>query len=116
MENNNLEEINNANKKKLKIIKNINNHEIKKNILIDYNILCGCLSLNNINKNINNDSKLILNRKKKIITNENSYIKTNPLKKLNKTINNINNFSNCNYIYLLNNGDKFIKTKRNFKV
>ena len=114
--NNNLEEINNANKKKLKIIKNINNHEIKKNILIDYNILCGCLSLNNINKNINNDSKLILNRKKKIITNENSYIKTNPLKKLNKTINNINNFSNCNYIYLLNNGDKFIKTKRNFKV
>ena len=115
--NNNLEEINNTKKKnKPKIIKNFNNHVIKKNILIDYNILCGCMSLNNINKNINNDSKLILNRKKKIITNENSYIKTNPLKKLNKTINNINNFSNCNYIYLLNNGDKFIKTKRNFKV
>ena len=113
---NNYEEINVKKKSKPQIIKNINNNEIKKNILIDYNILCGCLSLNNINKNINNDSKLIFNAKKKITsTNDNSYIKMNPTKKLNKTINNINNFSNCNYIYLLNNGDKFIKIKKQFK-
>ena len=59
---------------------------------------------------------LFLMQKKKITsTNDNSYIKMNPTKKLNKTINNINNFSNCNYIYLLNNGDKFIKIKKQFK-
>ena len=63
--NNNYEEINAKKKSKPQIIKNINNNEIKKDILIDYNILCECLSLNNINKNINNDSKLIFNAKKK---------------------------------------------------
>ena len=115
--NNNFEEINVKKKDKPQILKNINNNLIKKNILIDYNILCACLSLNNINKNIHNNCKFIFNPKKKIISiNENSYIKKNPFKKLNKTINNINNFSNCNYIYLLNNSDKFIKIKKQFKV
>ena len=100
-------------------LKKINNNDANNNNSISgKNNLYNCLSLNNINKKkTNKDNKQSLNHKKKITPFiENSYIKTNQLKNQNKTINNINNFNNCNYIYLLNNGDKFIKINRQFKI
>ena len=119
---NNNDEINVKRKCKIQKIKNINEKEIKNSLLYGDNNMYNCMSSNNIVTNINNnDNKIKINHEKKITPFiENSYIKNNQNKKQiqnlnNNTINNINNFNNCNYIYLLNNGDKYIKINRQFK-
>ena len=43
-----------------------------------------------------------------------STLRNNKLKNQNNTINNISNFNNCNYIYLFNNGERFVN--KQFKV
>ena len=114
---NNIEEINVKRKIKKQKIKNINNNTIKNSLLYDNNNLYNCMSSNNINIKINTSHNNIkLNHKKRITPFvENSYKKKNIIKNHKNTINNINNFNNCNYIYLLNNGDKYIKINRQFK-
>jgi hypothetical protein len=63
----------------------------------------------NTNKTIikkSSDKKQTLYQNKKIIRNSIrlSNLRNNQIKAQNKTINNINNFNNCSYIYLFNNG------------
>ena len=91
------------------------NNSLKNKYRLDNN-LNGCLSSININKKDKNEKKLFLNHiKRKTPFIENSFIKNNPTKNSN-TISNINNFNNCNYIYLLNNGEKYIKTNKQLKI
>lgn len=101
-------------KNKPQIINNSNT----KNKLIFNNSLNNCLSSNDIGNTMNNNDKQmnLKHNKKKTPFIENSYINNEQLKSQNNTINNINNFNSCNYIYLLNNGDKFIKINRQFKI
>ena len=104
---------------------NEENDKLKSNQIINSNLknkyrldnnLNGCLSSININKKDKNEKKLFLNHiKRKTPFIENSFIKNNPTKN-NNTISNINNFNNCNYIYLLNNGEKYIKTNKQLKI
>ena len=86
--------------------------------ILVFNSLNNCLSSNDIGNTMNNNDKQmnLKHNKKKTPFIENSYINNEQLKSQNNTINNINNFNSCNYIYLLNNGDKFIKINRQFKI
>ena len=75
----------------------------------------------NTNKTIikkSSDKKQTLYQNKKIIRNSIrlSNLRNNQIKAQNKTINNINNFNNCSYIYLFNNGEKFIKINNKLKI
>jgi hypothetical protein len=91
------------------------NNNLKNKYRLDNN-LNGCLSSININKKDKNEKNLFLNHiKRKTPFIENSFIKNNPTKN-NNTISNISNFNNCNYIYLLNNGEKYIKTNKQLKI
>ena len=91
------------------------NSNLKNKYRLDNN-LNGCLSSININKKDKNEKILFLNHiKRKTPFIENSFIKNNPTKN-NNTISNISNFNNCNYIYLLNNGEKYIKTNKQLKI
>ena len=45
-----------------------------------------------------------------------STLGNNKKKTLTNTINNISNFNNCSYIYLFNNGEKFVKINKQFKI
>lgn len=81
------------------------------------------------NKNINNKNSMILNSNSKILSNKLSLNKNNKIlettsriatlrndkiKMQSNTINNISNFNNCNYIYLFNNGEKFVKINKQY--
>ena len=84
--------------------------------IIEKNINNNCASTNHYNKNLNNDKKLALYHNK-IIENaaKLSTLRNNQIKSQSNTINNISNFNNCNYIYLFNNGEKFVKINKQFK-
>ena len=80
----------------------------------DENNLNGYFSYNNINKidkNQNTLSEIQTQRIKKLPQMmENSFNgNPKPKNKNNNTINNINHFNSCNYIYLLNNEEKNLK-------
>ena len=86
----------------------------KKKLIINNNIF----NNNSKNKNKNSLKQFPLNPNKKNIEENGklSTLKNKKMKKtLNNTINNISNFNNCNYIYLFNNGDKFVKINKQFK-
>jgi len=80
--------------------KNINN----KNSMI--------LNSNSNSKKINN--KLSLNKKILAKTSRITNLRNDNLKMHSNTINNISNYNNCNYIYLFNNGEKFIKINKQY--
>ena len=103
-------------KKKFEMMNN-DNKKLKKKLLSN-NSSNNCLSSKNINNKIDYSDK-----KTDIIHSKNispfigkSYINPELVKSQNKTINNINNFNSCSYIYLLNNGDKFIKINNRLKI
>ena len=92
------------------------NNNIKNSLILD-------------NKNINNKNSMILNSNSKKLSNKLPLNKNNKilektsritnlrndkLKMQSKTINNISNFNNCNYIYLLNNGEKYVKINKQY--
>ena len=82
----------------------------------------------NVNKNLFNANKNVIKKSteknqtlyqtKKIIGNSAriSTLRNNQIRAQNNTINNINNFNNCSYIYLFNNGEKFIKINKQLKI
>ena len=80
------------------------------------NINNNSISTNHYTKKFNNDKKLSLYHNK-IIENATrlSTLRNNQIKSQSNTINNISNFNNCNYIYLFNNGEKFVKINKQFK-
>ena len=111
---NNNENIN-LNNNELNIRRKSNYQLVNKNNIIKSNNL----PLDNKNNNNNfssshyskdfyNDKKLSLYQNKKAIEKAESIsaMRNNQIKTQNKTINNISNFNNCNYIYLFNNGHK----------
>lgn len=90
---------------------NIINNKMIKTFPLDekkINISNNSIRINNYNKNLQNDKNLSFYQNKKI--NDNTVkipsLRNNQIKNQSKTINNISNFNNCNYIYLFNNGEK----------
>ena len=91
------------------------NNKLKKSLILE-------------NRNINNKNSMIFNNNKKLNNklslNKNNQIlekasriinlRNDKLKMQSKTINNISNFNNCNYIYLFNNGEKYIKINKQY--
>ena len=95
------------------------NTKVKNRILLDNKNINK--NLFNVNKNVikkTSDKKLTLYQNKKIIGNSArlTTLRNNKIKAQNNTINNINNFNNCSYIYLFNNGEKFIKINKQLKI
>ena len=98
-------------------IKRSNNHQlinkvsrIKNNIPFDNNNINNNFDTNHFNKEFYNDKKLPLYHNKRIIEKDNiSLLRNNLANNKSNTINNISNFNNCNYIYLFNNGQKYVK-------
>jgi len=111
---NNNENIN-LNNNELNIRRKSNYQLVNKNNIIKSNNLPFDNKNNNNNfssshysKDFYNDKKLSLYQNKKAIEKAESIsaLRNNQIKTQNKTINNISNFNNCNYIYLFNNGHK----------
>ena len=86
----------------------LNNKKINNNLL---NINCKI-------KDKKNQKQLHLysNKKPNEKTARMSILRNNKMKALNNTINNVSNFNNCNYICLFNNGEKFVKNNKQFKI
>lgn len=116
----NINEMNIKQKSKYLMLNNTTiNTKAKNRILLDNKNVNK--NLFNVNKNIikkSNDKKLALYQNKKIIGNSAriSTLRNNKIRGQNNTINNINNFNNCSYIYLFNNGEKFIKINKQLKI
>ena len=95
------------------------NTKVKNRILLDNKNINK--NLFNVNKNLikkSSDKNQTLYQTKKIIGNSAriSTLRNNQIRAQNNTINNINNFNNCSYIYLFNNGEKFIKINKQLKI
>ena len=94
------------------------NNKIKRNILLeDKKINNNCLGSKKFIKNINTDKKLSFSKTNKFIDKKTKIpaLRNNQIKSQSNTINNISNFNNCNYIYLFNNDEKFIKINKQTK-
>ena len=89
------------------------NNKIKKSLILDNK------NINNKNSMISNsnskklNNKLSLNKNSRILE-KTSRLRNDKLKMQSNTINNISNFNNCNYIYMFNNGEKFVKINKQY--
>ena len=92
------------------------NNKIKNSLILDNKNINykNSMFLNSNSKKLSN--KISLNKNNKILekTSRITNLRNDKLKMQSNTINNISNFNNCNYIYLFNNGEKFVKINKQY--